>query len=163
MHAGNVGNGKAAAVAGALAHGGDLDLLIPRLQIGETELQRCRYAFAADSELPLLNVDPLLRNSGQMVAHEKCIIRRDRRREIGGRRFEIRRARGQLDQRTLTRQGLQHGGIVIALRKTEGEGRPFGGGSAAGQNRRCGDRAAQALQKPSALPGCLRHISVHHS
>ena len=104
LHAGHVRIGEAAPIAGALADGGDLDLLEARLQLVQRQRERSGRSFAADIELPGGRVDP--RDLGEVIADEEGVVRRDRVGEIGRRRFVIGRARGEPDQRALPGERL---------------------------------------------------------
>ena len=116
-----MGIGEAAAVAGALAHRGDLDLLETRLELVQRERERRGRAFAADIELPGGGVDA--GDGRKMVADEEGVVGRDRVGEIGLRRFVIGRARREPDERPLAGKRFERGGVVEAFRQAGGQGR----------------------------------------
>src|SRR5262249_41315650 len=77
---------------------------------GEREL--AVRAVAADRDLPARRVDRLVGgvgNVGEVVAHEKCVVGRDRVAEIFDRRLVVGRPIAHLDQRLLAGQRLQGG------------------------------------------------------
>src|SRR5262245_46174237 len=114
FHAGNVRLEQPAPVARAHVHRRQLDRR-QGLEIVEGELGLAVRPLAADRELPGLGID--LRNTGEMVADEKRVVRRNRGAEIFQRRLVVGRPIAELDQRLLARQRIEHGAVAQALRQ----------------------------------------------
>src|SRR6516165_3057072 len=70
---------------------------------------------------PPTTIFQVLRDVREMVANEKCVIRRDGGTEIFDRRFVVRRPIAELDQRLLARQRIEHGVVAGPLRQRRGQ------------------------------------------
>src|ERR1019366_7588092 len=96
---------EGAAVARALVDGHRLNLLELRLQLGQTQLERLARAAAANLDDVGVRVDRS-RNAGIVIADEEGVVRRQEPViEDIERCLELRRARGDDDQRPLLREG----------------------------------------------------------
>jgi hypothetical protein len=108
-----------AAVARALVDGDRLDRPELRLQVGEAQVERAARAAAADLDDVRVRVDRG-RNAGVVIAHEEGVVRReDAVVEDLHRRFELRRPRGDDDQRALLGIG-DEAPLAIGERLLEG-------------------------------------------
>ena len=98
---------QAAAVARALVDRDHLDRLELRAQLGHRQLERLARRVAADLDDVLVAVDRG-RDAGVVIAHEERVVGRDEAVvEDLERRLELRRTRGQHDQRPLLGVGHQ--------------------------------------------------------
>jgi hypothetical protein len=113
-----------AAVAGALAHSGDLDLLEPCLQLIKGQLQRRRRSLAADLQPPAIGID-LVGDIGEVIADEERVVGCDRGSEVRHRRLVIGRPVAQLDQRLFARKRVEDRGVVNSRRKTRNQRVPL--------------------------------------
>jgi len=111
----------AAAIAGALANGGDLDLFEIPLQFRQAQLKGGGRRFAADLQPPARALD-LFPGCRQGGSAQKSVVRCDRGLEVRDWCLVIRRPIGQLYQWLLSRQRAEDCGIVDTLRQTETSG-----------------------------------------
>ncbi len=102
---GNVRLEQAAAIARALAHRRDFDLRELLAQLRERVARRPLDALARNAESPFAAIDH--RDAGQVPAHEEGVVGRDDGAKVLGRRLEIGRPPGLLDERNLARQRRQ--------------------------------------------------------
>ena len=113
-----------AAVAGALAHSNDLDLLKPCLKFIEGQLKRCRRGLAADLQPPATGIDPV-GDISEMIADEERVVGCDRGLEVRHRRLVIGRPVAQLDQRLLAGKRVEDRGVVNTRGKARNQRRPL--------------------------------------
>ena len=102
-------------IAGALAHGNDLDRL-EGFELVQRQLDRRGEGIAFNLEAPFRSVD--FGNAGQMITDKECIIGRDHVFEIADRRLEIGRTIAELDERDLPGERLELSSLAQSSRQS---------------------------------------------